>query len=86
MSNGYSGGQLFLAFLGGAAIGAIAGLLTAPTSGEELRHRVLDTARKRKEEIGRLPGAVKAAYTQAADAARNAFVESYGAQGDGSTK
>jgi gas vesicle protein len=86
MNNGYSGGQLFLAFLGGAAIGAVAGLLTAPASGEELRNRVLESARKRKDEIGRLPGAVKAAYTQAADAARNAFVESYTAQGDGTTK
>jgi gas vesicle protein len=81
MSNGgYSGGRIFLAFLGGAAVGAIVGLLTAPTSGAELRSRVATTARRRREELGRLPGAVKAAYAQASEAARSAFVEVYNAQ------
>jgi len=80
MSNGgYSGGQIFLAFLGGAAVGAIVGLLTAPTSGAELRSRVAKTARARKDETSRIPGAVKAAYAQASEAARNAFAEVYNA-------
>lgn len=79
MSN-FSGGQVFLAFLGGAAVGALVGLLTAPSSGQELRERVVTTARRRKDEIARIPSAVRAAYTEAAEAARNAFMEAYNAQ------
>lgn len=81
MSN-HSGGQVFLAFLGGAAVGALVGLLTAPSSGEELRERVVTTARRRRNEIARIPTAVRAAYTEAAEAARNAFIEAYNAQTD----
>jgi len=37
----------FLAFIGGAAVGATAGLLLAPEKGEELRARIAEALRKR---------------------------------------
>jgi len=72
--SGYSGGQLFLALIGGAIVGAVVALLNAPSSGEELRKRIDDTARKRSDKVRRLPTAVRAAYAQGSVAAREAFV------------
>lgn len=81
MSNGEkTGGGIFLAFLSGAAIGAAVGLLSAPSSGEELRTRISTTARRRADDAKRLPAAVHAAYTRASEAARDAFVEAYRAE------
>ena len=40
-----------LALLGGAVVGAVAGLLLAPKSGEEARRALKDYARKTEEEV-----------------------------------
>jgi gas vesicle protein len=46
-----SGPAIGLAFIGGALVGAIAGLLLAPKSGQETRRAIKDYADKTEEEI-----------------------------------
>lgn len=46
-----SGAALTLVFLGGAIVGAIAGVLFAPRSGAETRRTIKDYADKTEEEI-----------------------------------
>jgi len=43
---GVSGGSLLLAFLAGAAAGAVVALLTSPKSGREMRESVRSWARR----------------------------------------
>ena len=59
-----SAGSLLLAFLSGAAIGAVVALLTAPKSGRETRNDVADWARR---------SGLGDALTRATRAARDAF-------------
>lgn len=42
---------MFLAFLGGAIAGAVAGILLAPKSGKETRQELTDYARQTEEEV-----------------------------------
>lgn len=46
-----SGPAIGLAFIGGALVGAIAGMLLAPKSGQETRHAIKDYADKTEDEI-----------------------------------
>jgi gas vesicle protein len=46
-----SGPAIGLAFIGGALVGAIAGLLLAPKSGQETRRTIKDYADKTEDEI-----------------------------------
>jgi gas vesicle protein len=46
-----SGPAIGLAFIGGALVGAIAGLLLAPKSGQETRRAIKDYADKTEDEI-----------------------------------
>ena len=46
-----SGQALFLTFLGGAAAGALAGILFAPKAGKETRRELQTYARKTEEEL-----------------------------------
>jgi len=46
-----SGETIALAFLGGAIVGAVAGILLAPTSGAETRRLLKGYARKAEEEV-----------------------------------
>lgn len=69
--DGFGAGQLFLAFLGGAAAGAAVAFLTAPRSGRETRAQLGGYLQAGREKTLQLPQAVKAASS----AARDAFTE-----------
>lgn len=69
---GFSGTDMLIAVLGGAAAGAAATLLLAPRSGRETRDQLREFVHDGKEKARHIPPAVKAAST----AARKAFVES----------
>ena len=43
----------FFTFLGGAAVGAVAGLLLAPEKGSDLRERIAEALRKRGIRLNR---------------------------------
>ncbi|OQW60215.1 MAG: hypothetical protein BVN28_09315 [Nitrospira sp. ST-bin4] len=47
----FSGPAIGLAFIGGALVGAIAGMLLAPKSGQETRHAIKDYTDKTEDEI-----------------------------------
>jgi len=74
---GFSGFGLFLAFLGGAAAGAGAALLLAPVTGKEARERLMMLASTGRQKVSRVPQALKSAYSQAAEAAKETFSETY---------
>ena len=76
MSNGnrYSGAHLLLAFLAGAATGAVAALLNAPSSGREARDNVREWARGAQGKATRVP-ALREAADRAMQAAKIAFNE-----------
>ena len=61
---GVSGGSLLLAFLAGAAAGAVVALLTAPKSGREMRESVESWVRR---------GGARDAVDRAVRAARDAI-------------
>ncbi len=58
---GFGGMHLMVAFVGGAAVGAVVALLTAPRTGAETRARIKD--------LGKVPHALR----EAGDAAKSAF-------------
>lgn len=74
---GFSGLGIFFAFLGGAAVGAGVALLMAPTSGEETRKKIQELANQQKDKAARVPKALKSAYAQASEVAKDAFSEAY---------
>ena len=52
MENGQMGvGSSMMAFVGGAALGVAAGILFAPSSGKETRHRLRKYARRTKDRL-----------------------------------
>ncbi len=74
-NNDLNSAHLLLAFLGGAAIGAGFAFLTAPRSGTETRQWITDNLATRREEIAKLPPALRAAYDASVDAAKAAYKE-----------
>lgn len=62
-------GQMFLAMLGGAAVGAAAAYLTAPRSGADTRLRLQNAADDARDTVERVPLALR----KATEAARDAF-------------
>ncbi len=68
---GFSGTDMLVAVLGGAAVGAAVALLAAPRSGRETRERLADYANSGKDKAKHFPGAMKAA----GNAARTAFTD-----------
>lgn len=69
--NGLNAGHILLALMGGAIAGAGVAYLTAPSSGQETRHRMRLMAQDTNETVRHLPEAVR----RASEAARDAFVE-----------
>ncbi len=70
----YTGGQMALAFVAGAAVGAVVGILTAPQSGADTRAQLRRAALRGRERATSLP--------KAFDAARHAFSDSLVAQNE----
>jgi gas vesicle protein len=68
-SRGFSSTQLLVAFLGGAAVGAVTAFLTAPRSGKETRERIGEAVRTAGEKTTL---AVGGAYDRAARAMKAA--------------
>lgn len=72
---GFSGGQVVLGFLAGAAAGAVALLLSAPRSGAQTRDRIRTLAQDSRERVERLPEALSEAGQAAKDAFTQAMAE-----------
>ncbi len=68
-----NGGNVLLAFLTGAAAGAVIALLTAPQSGRETRERLRDATRAAGDKFTKVPGAVREAYEKGSDMAKESF-------------
>ena len=66
---GFGGGPLLLAFVGGAVAGAIAGWLLAPRSGADTRAKVRGLAERAKDKVTRIPKVIH----EAGAAAKQAF-------------
>jgi len=75
---------LLLAFLAGAVTGAAVALLTAPQSGRETRKRLKGVAQDATRSAVRVPPTLNEAYSRAARAARQAFIEVLEARAPGS--
>jgi gas vesicle protein len=76
MSNSdFTSAHVMLAFLTGAAAGAAVAFLTAPRSGADTRQWITDSMASRRDEIGKLPPALRAAYDAATEAAKDAYRE-----------
>ena len=71
---GASLGTILLAFLSGAALGAVAALLLAPQSGEESREQVRGYARRTEENLRELAGKAGETLDEAVEKGRE-FVE-----------
>ena len=68
---GFGGGQLFLAFLGGAVAGVLAGVFLAPSSGAETREKMRKLVGQTRGRITHLPKAI----VDAGIAAKEAFID-----------
>ena len=71
--------QIFFAFLGGAAAGAVAAYLTAPRSGAESRRRLQAVADDTRDTANRVPLALRKATEAARDAFNAALQDNHGA-------
>jgi gas vesicle protein len=67
---GVSGAGIALAFLSGAAVGAIAALLLAPQSGEESRERIRTYARRTGEDLREMADKAGETWQTAVDKGR----------------
>jgi gas vesicle protein len=67
-TSGFSGGQIMLAFVGGAMAGAVVALLTAPQSGAQTRADIKRRAVSTYDDAARMPRALQGAVVAAKDA------------------
>ncbi len=67
-NSGFTAGQMVVALLGGAALGAGIALLTAPRSGAETRADLLAMAQKTRNRAASLPHALAGAVEAGSDA------------------
>jgi gas vesicle protein len=70
-------GGMVLSFLAGAATGAAVALLTAPQSGRDTRRKLKQISEDLADRAARVPPALQAAYRQATEAGKEAFVHTY---------
>ena len=70
-----SGQALFFAFLGGAAAGALAGILFAPKAGEQTRRELKAYARKTEEDLIEKAKEARAALDGAIECGKNIVAE-----------
>ncbi|GKS58943.1 hypothetical protein YTPLAS18_24700 [Nitrospira sp.] len=66
-NRGPSAGDVLLAFLTGATMGAVAALLLAPRSGEQTREQLRTYARRAEGELHDLAGRAGEAFEEVAD-------------------
>lgn len=66
-NQGFTGGQILLALLGGAAVGAGVALLTAPNSGAQTRAELRRLALSTRDRAMSLPSAVAGAVEAGSD-------------------
>jgi gas vesicle protein len=78
-SNDFTSAHVLLAFLSGAAVGAGVAFLTAPHSGADTRQWITDSMANKRDEISKLPPALRAAYDAATEAAKGAYKENLAA-------
>jgi gas vesicle protein len=71
----YSGTALLLTFLGGAVIGAIAGILLTDRSGQETRWELEDYARKKQKDLMKKAKEVRAALDDVIERGRSFVTE-----------
>ena len=76
-TRGFGGSHLLIAFVTGAAAGAVMAYLTAPRSGKETREALQSWAQEARNKAGRLPHAMGQAVERATNAGKDAFAESY---------
>jgi gas vesicle protein len=69
--------SVILAFLGGALLGAGATALLTPKTGREMRKDLKRVATTTGDKVGRVPRALRGAYNQASEVARDTFSEVY---------
>jgi gas vesicle protein len=79
-SRGFTGTQMLITLLVGAAAGAAIALLTAPRSGSETRQALQEWGRDVRDKAMRLPHAVRHASERATHAGKEAFRESMDAE------
>ena len=70
-----AGQALFFAFLGGAAVGALAGILFAPKAGEETRRELKAYARKTEEDLLEKAKEARAALDEAIERGKGFVAE-----------
>jgi len=73
--SGLSVGAVLVAFLSGAAIGALAALLFAPRSGKESREQLRDYARRAEDQLRELAGKATETWSTAVEKGRQFFEE-----------
>jgi gas vesicle protein len=67
----YSGAALFLTFLGGAVVGAIAGVLLTDRSGQETRWELEDYAKRKQQDLIKKAKEVRAALDDVIERGRS---------------
>jgi gas vesicle protein len=68
---GFKGSHVLVAFLAGAAAGAIIAYLTAPEPGRRSRERIKKAARSAEQAAREAPSRLRESWSRAAEAARD---------------
>jgi gas vesicle protein len=74
-SGKYSGKALFITFVAGAVVGAVAGILLTDRSGQETRWELEDYARRKQQDLIKKAREVRAALDDAIERGKNFIAE-----------